>query len=482
MWENSGIASYTRALAEGADPLHARERVFDHAVANLISSSISRSTAAYASGFRMWSNFCEGLNIPHEILAPSIDTCRQFVSLFNTPSTARQYVAHVMHHINASGSTQANPFKSEPVQQIFRGLKRRHLYFGKKPKPKPIFTASMVEYIVTHLPLAEIALSTIIVLGFSYGWRMMNEGFPIRWLFGPQHICIRRAPIPPPPNMDMPIPYTHVDLDTRKNLPQGSTQERGCICPPDVYNDTSEYAWKRAKPLCTVHAILKYQSIFPSMTEPGTSLFPPRMSEVNRKRVWLGSSRSLKVGTCTPGSFVKVLQRFVSQHIHMMPGFPPEHITHITTRILRRSMATALVVSGAPLHQVLAGGQWGVPRSILSYVAEGTIAERSIFQFLADSDDEAPMAPPELSERIPPKKKQRKAPSITLQPDEDPFPGISSGEESGSDTPPPPPNVVPKAAPKRAANPAKPAKRGRPKKLAAPKRSARPIPDGDSAT
>ena len=332
----------------------------DSAVVNIIESSIAKSANSYASGFRVWCKFCQETGAGERIFFPSVTDCRRFLGLFINSKTARQYVCHVTHFFNRLGITSQNMFRSEPVKQMFRGMVKREEARGWK-KPKPILTVDMVRILIRIFLVAEVALACKTGMGFMFGFRMNNECHPLQWQCG-SFAWVRLAFNPAG------IPCTEVSLGSRKNFQGGVTMVRSCSCAPKIRN-----AYKRGgefNEFCTVHLLIRYREEFPDRFQPGAFLFPDGLRGKD---------------SCSTRALIKVLQKTIKRYPSFFPGVV-ENADYVTSHILRRSMANAIMESGGSAAEIMGGGMWKAPSAMFAYLDKSVVHERAVFRCIIDAD------------------------------------------------------------------------------------------------
>ena len=339
------------------------EHELDNEISNVIDGTIAKSTKAYASGFKLWCDFCNQLNASQ--VNPNIQDARRFLVMFRNSKSARQYVSHITHAWNKLGLVQPNIFRSDPCKQFFRGLLKREARQGWGPKPKPIFSESMIIFLVKGLKTHEPTISCMIVLAFTCGFRVNNELIPAQWLEGGHSVC----EIIDCGDLVKVIRFT---LVSRKNRQGGAVIERNCLCTRIalVTNNADLF-----NPLCPVHAVEAYKTKFPERFTPGSFMFPKGL------RGHLA---------CSAKAMVTVVRRYIVENSSFFTGVI-EQVDFVSSHAFRRAMANVMLARDASLTDIYGFGQWSGLRSSLSYVPPDKVSNRAILNcFLEESssDDE----------------------------------------------------------------------------------------------
>ena len=383
-------------------------------IQHLVSFAISKSEKAYQSGFKRWRRHLRSYGAESRCLNPTIDDCRAYLATFVNPKSARQYVAHITHFMNAAGHYPANNFRTDQVKQIFRSLMKRNQIIGPPPKPKPFFTDTEAFFLIKTLRITEFPLSCVARVLLNFGLRAPSECFPLKFsthigpwkqkdlpkfhafrIYRPEHKAPANTRFP----TFTPRPVADTYHPTRKNLPGGSILLRECLCCPSIAELPLENfsRFEEINPLCVVHGMLEYFSVM-NITQNGQDIFPPYPNIMYEAvPLHLGGPRTPngKGRVVSQAALAFVVKKVVLANPLQFPRFDMEtDVPAMASHMFRRSMANMLY-SRVDDKSFYKSGDWTSRRGPAAYVTRDTVVNKTILAHLTqhekfdlDSDDD----------------------------------------------------------------------------------------------
>jgi hypothetical protein len=292
-------------------------------------ASIAKSCQSYASRLKAWILFaCLGL-FEGGVLSASPSDMLLFVGLFRNAWSAEKYVQAVrwMYVFLNRPVT----WESKKLRQTLTGGKKLNLARGVKPRFA--IRWPVLRSLVRHAwSRRDFLYALAYILAANFLLRCKAELLTARY----QQFSF---------DLSVDPPVVCLELESRKNMPQGTTMKRRCIC--DSHPD-----------LCPVH-------IFGLVVKA------------------LGCTMLGPIFNFSYQSFHNVLRAHLT-------ALGVENAQKYTSKAFRRGTAQEMVASGSSLAEVLAAGQWRSSAFML-YLDKAEIEEEAIFaalDALSDDDDE----------------------------------------------------------------------------------------------
>ena len=372
----------------------------------LAQATISKSTASYSSGFKFYTNWMVSQGREAFLLDPGVEDIRMFIALFRRHDTAQAYLTHIRHEIVRSGRTQ-DCLHSPPVNQALKGLQKKMEDEGVTKKEKPFFSLANVIAIVLFLSVGEVPAALMVLLCYCFAFRLANECAPLRW-------GVRREQSNGPlkrggkrweagnfihiaNNVEGKL-VAYVDFQSRKNAQGGCIAARMCCCKGEESTrpyDQATFArdCKGRNPMCVVHFLCFYYSLYPFRTGHGYPLFPSNkvQKEVETRKLteagfacWPKKSPTHQ--PCNSFAVLTLVRHYVTRQIAFFENV--HTISRVTAHIFRRSLAHSLLESGAPFGEMLVAGGWASGPSVKHYVPFESVQEKAVFGLLEETSDD----------------------------------------------------------------------------------------------